>query len=225
MFAGAGGSSAGARRAGIELAGAIDMCPLATETYRMNFPGTHVVTDRVELVDLDKLRRRVGEIDLLIASPECTNHTCAKGARPRDESSRATAMHVIKYAERFRPRWLVLENVVHMRPWSRYRELCEALGRLGYHVAEQILDASDHGVAQTRRRLFIVGDRKKPPGIVTYKDRGPRRSAKSILDARGTWQSSRLFAKGRARGTLERARRAFDALEVGPVSSADEAVW
>jgi hypothetical protein len=31
-------------------------------------------------IDLCKLRKRVGEIDILMASPECTNHTCAKGA-------------------------------------------------------------------------------------------------------------------------------------------------
>ncbi len=212
IFAGAGGSSAGARLAGIELAGAIDMWPIATETYRANFPGVLVVTDRVESIDLRKLRRRIGEIDLLMASPECTNHTCAKGAAPRDEKSRATAMLVLDYARKFRPRWLVLENVVHMRPWPRYRELCDALKNLGYNLAEQVLDASNFGVAQTRRRLFIVGDREKPPGLVTYKHPGRRRSAKSILDGPGTWDTTKLFIKGRAKGTAERARRGFKAL-------------
>jgi DNA (cytosine-5)-methyltransferase 1 len=212
IFAGAGGSSAGARSAGIELAGAIDMCPIATETFRANFPGACVVTDRLERVDLHKLRRRVGDIDILIASPECTNHTCAKGSRPRDEASRATALLAVKYARKFKPRWLVLENVVHMRPWSRYRELCDALKDLGYNLAEQVLDASDFGVAQTRRRLFIVGDREKPPGLVTYKHRGRRRSARSILDAPGKWDTSKLFIKKRAKGTVERARRGFKAL-------------
>lgn len=212
IFAGAGGGSVGARLAGVQVAGAIDMCPLATETYQVNFPGAHVLTGRVERVDLDKLRRRIGEIDLLLASPECTSHTCAKGARPRDESSRATAMHAIRYARKFRPRWLVLENVVHMRPWSRYRELCGALKDIGYNLAEQVLDASDFGVAQSRRRLFIVGDRKKEPGVVSHRRPGRRRSAKSILDTSGTWETSKLFTRKRAAGTLERARRGFKAL-------------
>lgn len=212
IFAGVGGSSVGARLAGIELAGAIDMCRIATETYRANFPEAQVVTERVERIDLRRLRRRIGEIDLLMASPECTNHTCAKGGAPRDEKSRATAMLVLEYARKLRPRWLVLENVIHMRPWRRYRELCNALEDLGYNVAEQVLDASDFGVAQTRRRLFIVGDREKPPGLVTYKHAGRRRSAKSILDTAGTWESSKLFIKTRARGTVERARRGFKAL-------------
>jgi DNA (cytosine-5)-methyltransferase 1 len=212
IFAGAGGSSAGARHAGVDMIGAIDMCSIATETYRVNFPGTHVITDRVEEVDLRKLCRRIGDIDILLASPECTNHTCAKGARPRDESSRATALLALEYARKLKPRWLVLENVVHMRPWARYRELCEGLKGLGYNLAEQILDASDYGVAQKRRRLFIVGDREKPPGLVTYRHRGRRRSAKSILDSRGTWETTKLFTRQRARGTVQRARRGFKAL-------------
>jgi DNA (cytosine-5)-methyltransferase 1 len=212
IFAGAGGSSAGARHAGVKMVGAIDMCPIATETYRANFPCAHVITDRVEQVDLGKLRRRVGNIDILLASPECTNHTCAKGARPRDETSRATALLAVEYAKKFKPRWLVLENVVHMRPWARYGELCEALEDLGYNVAEQVLDASNYGVAQTRRRLFIVGDREKPPRLVSHKRRGRRRSAKSILDSPGTWETTKLFTSKRAQGTVERAHRGFKAL-------------
>jgi DNA (cytosine-5)-methyltransferase 1 len=212
IFCGAGGSSAGARAAGIDLAAGIDMCPVATETYQANFPGATVLTDRLERVDLSKLKRRIGSIDLLLASPECTNHTCAKGAAPRDEGSRATAMLVVEYARAFRPRWLVLENVVHMRPWSRYGELKRELESLGYKLREQVLDASDFGVAQSRRRLFLVGDRKQEPNVKPPTRRGRRRTVKSILDPAGTWSTSRLFSDGRAQGTLERAERAFDVL-------------
>lgn len=212
IFCGGGGSSTGARDAGVDLVGAIDMCPVATETYRANFPQAHVITGRLEQISVSKVRKQVGEIDILLASPECTNHTCAKGAAPRSEESRATALYAVQYAKAFRPRWLVLENVVHMRPWSRYGELKSELQKLGYHLAEQVLDASDYGVAQTRRRLFLVGDLQKPPGVVAGKHPGRRKSARSILDKPGTWATSPLYAKGRAADTLARAERAFDAL-------------
>jgi DNA (cytosine-5)-methyltransferase 1 len=212
IFCGGGGSSWGARTAGITMVGAIDMCPVATDTYRANFEGTQVVTSRLEHIALPKLRKEIGSIDILLASPECTNHTCAKGAAPRSEESRATALYVVQYARAFRPRWVVLENVVHMRPWSRYEELKRELQQLGYHLAEQVLDASDYGVPQSRRRLFLVGDLKGPPGVVGRKNPGPRRSAKSILDKSGTWDSSLLFADKRAKATLARAHRAMAAL-------------
>jgi DNA (cytosine-5)-methyltransferase 1 len=190
----------------------IDMCSLATTTYKKNFGAAHVVTGRVERIDLKKLRRRIGRIDLLLASPECTNHTCAKGSAPRDEASRATAMQVIRYARVFKPRWLVIENVTHMRPWSRYDEFKRELEDLGYNLSELILDASDFGVAQRRKRLFIVGDRKELPNLMTKKRGGRRKSVKSILDMEGKWRTSPLMSRHRAKGTIARARRAIRAL-------------
>ena len=135
-----------------------------------------------------------------------------RGGAPRSEQSRATAMHVIEYAQKFLPRWLILENVVHMRPWSRYGELKLELQRLGYYLEEYVLDASNFGVAQTRRRLFLVGDRKEKPVSEILKHPGRRRSAKSILDPAGVWDMSPLFDKRRARATLERAQRGFESL-------------
>lgn len=212
MFCGAGGSSAGARAAGVDVVGGIDMCPTATATFQENFKDAVVLTKRLEEVNLPALKRKLGSIEILLSSPECTNHTCAKGSAPRDETSRATAMHVVEYARVFKPRWLVLENVVHMRPWSRYGELKADLADLGYNLAEQVLDASDFGVAQSRRRLFLVGDRKKSPGLVEHKRVGRKPSAKSILDKPGVWPSTPLRSKHRAKDTLCRAKRAIDAL-------------
>lgn len=212
MFCGTGGSSAGAKAAGCEIVAAIDMCPIATQTYRANFPHTRVIRGRLEDISLSALREQVGDIDLLVASPECTDHTCAKGSAPRDEESRATAMQVIRYARVFRPRWIVLENVVHMRAWSRYGELKRELIPLGYFLAEQVLNAADFGVPQTRRRLYIVGDREAPPTLVKRNPNRHPRPVKSVLDPSGTWRTSPLFSPGRAKATIERAGRAFDAL-------------
>lgn len=212
MFCGAGGSSAGARAAGVEMVGAVDMDPVATETYLSNFPKAAVYTDKLENLSPAALRRRVGEIDLLLASPECTNHTCAKGSAPRDEASRATAMQAVRFAQALKPRWIVLENVVHMRPWSRYGELKRDLEGLGYKLKEQVLDASEFGVAQARRRLFLVADRKQEPKIIDAHQQGRRKSVKSILDKPGTWDTSPLFTKKRAKDTIERAKRAMEAL-------------
>ena len=212
IFCGAGGSSAGAQAAGIEVVAGVDMCETATATFAANFPGAHVMTSRLEDVDMDAFAARVGPTDILLASPECRNHTCAKGAAPRDESSRATAMHVVEYARALKPRWLVLENVVYMRPWSRYEELTDRLRELGYHLDAWTLDASDFGVPQTRRRLFLVGDLKRPPSLSLRKRRRPRKCVTSILDAPGTWKTSPLFTSRRAAATLQRAARGFAAL-------------
>ena len=212
IFCGAGGSSAGARAAGIDMVAGIDMCATATATFAANFPGARVVTSRLEDVPKREFKEQAGKIDILLASPECRNHTCAKGSAPRDESSRATAMQVIEYARVLRPRWLVLENVIYMRPWSRYEELKCRLRELGYRLEERTLDASDFGVAQTRRRLFLVGDRERHPNLMLRKLPGPRKPVRSVLDGAGQWKTSPLFSRKRAKATLERAKRGFEAL-------------
>jgi DNA (cytosine-5)-methyltransferase 1 len=195
--------------------GGIDACPTATATYQENFPNALVLNERLENVSLPQLRRHIGDIDILLSSPECTNHTCAKGAAPRSEKSRATALLAIEYARVFKPRWIVLENVVHMRPWPGYGTLKHELRELGYNLAEQILDASHFGVAQTRRRLFLVGDRRREPRTVDWKARGRPRSARSILDQAGKWPTTPLYRKDRAPDTLMRAKRAISALGRG----------
>ena len=212
MFCGAGGSSAGARAAGAEIVAGVDMCPTATRTFAANFPEARVITDRLENLDLASLKAETSGIDLLLASPECTNHTCAKGGAPRSEASRATAMLVVEYARVLGPRWLILENVIHMRPWSRYGELKRDLTDLGYRLHEHVLDSADFGVAQRRRRLFLVGDRARTPSASIRKHPGRKKSVRSVLDLPDAWTTSALIHERRATATLERARRGFQAL-------------
>jgi len=211
LFCGGGGSSYGLWNAGVEIAGAVDMWETATATYKHNFPDTKVFTDRLENISPAALRRKIGHVDLIISSPECTNHTCAKGSKPRCETSKATALQLVRYAKAFEPRWLVLENVVHMRPWSRYGELLTELENLGYHLREQVLDASEFGVPQSRRRLFITADLEGEPNEI-IKPRRKKRTVDDILDPDGKWNTTPLNKEGRAADTIKRAERAFKQL-------------
>lgn len=191
------------------MVGAVDLNEQATNTYALNFPDAVVMNKRLEDIQPTRLRDKIGDIDLLLASPECTNHTCAKGSAPRSESSRATAMQVLRYARAFEPRWVVMENVVHMRPWSRYTELINGLRKLNYHVHEQVLDASEFGVPQKRKRLFVVCDRLAPPSKILAPKVAAKATVLDILDAEGVWKTTKLFRNGRAADTRARARRAI----------------
>ncbi|AGH97819.1 DNA cytosine methyltransferase [Micavibrio aeruginosavorus] len=215
IFCGGGGSSYGARNAGADIVCGIDLNEVAIGTYRDNFPQAKAYAKRLEGINPRKLRDEIGDIDLLLASPECTNHTCAKGAAPRSESSRATAMQALRYAKEFKPRWLVLENVVHMRPWSRYGELKEDLIGLGYNLKEFVFDASDFGVAQKRKRLFIVCDLEDEVLDIAPLPRKRKKTVRGILDKPGTWKTTPLYKENRAKPTLERAERGFSELGDG----------
>jgi len=217
LFCGGGGSSWGARDAGAEIVCAVDAWPVAVETYRTNFPGTKVINATLDEDSCPSLLGDIGPIDLILASPECTNHTCAKGSRPRNEGSKRTANYVLNFARKLNPRWIVLENVVQMRNWHGYTPLIDELELLGYSVRTQVLDAVDFGAPQTRRRLFVLCDRDAEPlPVVPSSSRRRRfRTAADVVQLDGPWDSRPLYSDRRAPDTLARAERAISELGKG----------
>jgi DNA (cytosine-5)-methyltransferase 1 len=211
LFAGVGGSSLGAVRAGVTVVAAVDNWDVAEKTYLDNFGDVEFFCRKCEGLSLAKLAKRIGPIQLLIASPECTSHTCAKGSAKKSEKSRETAMQVIRFARAFKPRWIVVENVIQMRRWRRYEEWLERLIDLGYHHREQVLNSADFGVPQSRKRLFNTFDLKTQPPLISC-SRSKRIAAQHVIDPNGHYGFSALRAEGRARPTLERANRAINLL-------------
>jgi len=214
LFCGGGGSSWGARDAGAEIVCGVDAWDLATETYRFNFPSALSINYTLDEDSGSGMLGELGGIDLLLASPECTNHTCAKGNRPRDENSKRTARYLLNFARELNPRWMVLENVTQMRNWHGYDPLIDEIKGLGYNVLPQVLDAVDFGVPQKRKRLFLLCDRKAVPLEIPVASIPPK-PAYDILDKEGTWGCSPLENGRRARPTLERAKRAIASLGEG----------
>jgi DNA (cytosine-5)-methyltransferase 1 len=190
----------------VEIVAAFDLWELAGKNHHVNFPSARFYPGRLEDVNLRQVAKDVGKIDLILASPECTNHSPAKGNRARCEVSRNTAFEVVRFADKFKPRWIVIENVVSMRRWSRYGEFKAELESLGFYLREQTLDAAAFGVPQSRRRLFLLCDRYGLPDPTPERS-GPRRCAQSIVDMNGRFRWSPLRTDRRAAATLERAER------------------
>jgi DNA (cytosine-5)-methyltransferase 1 len=215
LFCGGGGSSLGARAAGAEIVCGVDAWDIASRTFQGNFPNAAALNVLLgESSAPADLGVDLGGIDLIIASPECTNHTCAKGSAPRDEGSKRTARYVLNFARGLMPRWLVIENVVQMRGWDGYTPFIGELADIGYHVRCQVLDASWFGVPQTRRRLFLLCDREAVPDEIAVPG-GAAGTVRDILDPAGTWRSRPLCSEGRAANTLARAEKAIAAIGRG----------
>lgn len=208
LFCGAGGSSWGARQADVDIVAGFDLWELAGKNHQANFPSARFYAGRVEDVNLAQVAKDIGKIDLIVASPECTNHSPAKGNRPRCEKSKNTAFEVVRFARKFRPQWIVIENVVSMRRWPRYHELITELQGLGFHIREQVLDAAAFGVPQRRRRLFLLCARDRLPNPIQALP-GHAKNASSIVDLGGAFRWSPLRTERRAAATLERAERGF----------------
>lgn len=211
MFCGGGGSSEGARLAGGTLVGAVDAWDIASQTLSDNFSCEAIRTWRM-YPNSKPLSTFPKHVDLLLASPECTNHSPAKGSAPRCEDSKNTANYVLNYARGLTPRWLVIENVIQMKDWNGYEPLIAGLEHLGYQITPQVLDAADFGVPQSRKRLFMMCDLKQKPRKLVVPPVERRRSARDIVQLDGPWASTVLDNGRRAEATLARFHRGVAAL-------------
>jgi len=212
LFCGAGGSSLGAAAAGVEIVAGFDIWPVAARVYAANFPRARFhLCDLATLTESDirVIRGDLGLVDLLLASPPCTDHSPARGAKPPSSAGLDLPWCIWAFARVFLPRWIVVENVVQMRRWHGFRAFLHALMHLGYCVRAQILDAVDFGVPQRRRRLYIVCDREaEPPEIAP---RTPHTPVRDVIDLDG-YAYTPLYTPRRARATIERVERAVHAL-------------
>ena len=210
LFCGAGGSSYGARKAGAEVIAGFDIWNTAALAYQTNFPEAIVYNSDLRKLTPDKIKKEIGDIDLILASPECTNHSVAKGSKERDEESRMTAFQVTRYARTFRPKWIVIENVVEMKSWSGQVKLLEELWELDYFVKELKLNSADFGVPQSRKRLFLLCSRADEAKVPEKSD--SKCPVSGIIDRTDNYRFTPLLREGRAENTLLRAENAIKAL-------------
>lgn len=180
LFCGAGGASTGLVRAcdalGVKLnLLAINHWPTAVQTHLLNHPNVRHMCEAVERIDP---RKEVpgGRLHLLLAGPECTHFSTARGGRPVNPQSRASAWHIAKWAQELYIDTILIENVPEFRSWGpvgvdgrplkskrgeTFTAFLEVLRSLGYKVEYKILNAADYGDPTTRQRLFILARRGK----------------------------------------------------------------
>jgi DNA (cytosine-5)-methyltransferase 1 len=99
-------------------------------------------------------------IDLLVGGTPCQSFSVAGLRKGLADHRGNLALEYILLADRLRPRWLVWENVPGVLSSNGGRDFGAILGgmvELGYGFAYRVLDAQFFGVAQRRRRVFVVG--------------------------------------------------------------------
>ncbi len=169
LFCGAGGSSLGATAAGLELRLAMNHWQTAIEVHQAHFPAA--AHDCADISQADP--RRYQRTNILLASPECTNHSQARGVSrraqqpslwdtpdPTAERSRATMWDVPRFAEQMRYDAIIVENVVEATSWVLWGAWRMAMDALGYEAKVLSLNSMHFGVPQSRDRIYVVFWRK-----------------------------------------------------------------
>jgi DNA (cytosine-5)-methyltransferase 1 len=99
-------------------------------------------------------------IDLLVGGTPCQSFSVAGLRKGLDDPRGNLMLTYLSMAEQLKPRWLVWENVPGVLSSNKGRDFgtfLSALGKIGYGFSWRILDAQYFGVAQRRRRVFVVG--------------------------------------------------------------------
>jgi DNA (cytosine-5)-methyltransferase 1 len=113
-----------------------------------------------------------GSIDLLVGGTPCQSFSIAGLRKGLDDDRGNLALEFLRLAQRTRPTWVVWENVPGVLSSSGGRDFgafLGGLGELGYGWAYRVLDAQYFGVAQRRRRVFVVGclgDWRSPAAVL-----------------------------------------------------------
>jgi len=181
LFCGAGGSSSGLVDAGFKVVTAANHWQQAIDSHQINHPETDHSSADISQVNPGYFQRT----DILWASPECTNHSVAKGVKRQravnealfdldgtaplpDEAanrSRATMYDVPRFAEHHQYRAIIIENVVDAYRWVPFPAWLMTMELLGYEH-ELVWLNSMHAQAvglpapQSRDRMYIVFWRK-----------------------------------------------------------------
>lgn len=155
LFSGCGGLSAGLRATGrFRSVGAVEADADAAETYRLNF-GDHVTHALIEDVE------DFPQVDLVVGGPPCQGFSALNRDRVGFER-RALWQQYLRALDAAAPRVFLMENVPQLLDSAEYRAFRQAASERGYHVDGRVLNAADYGVAQRRRRAFVLGSQDGP---------------------------------------------------------------
>ena len=212
LFCGAGGESQGIHWAlgdNIKLF-AVNHWERACETHAKNFPADECVCQDIQtVIPTNLIRDR--QVELMWASPECTNFSVARGGRPMDDQSRCTPFDILRWLTMLDVKRLIVENVKEFVTWGPLGEddrpipsrkgeffgmFVNAIRAMGYTVDWRFCNAADYGAPTTRTRFFLQavrGDkrivwpeakygRKVSDGDLFTDSRKPWIPASSVID-------------------------------------------
>ena len=180
LFCGCGGLSLGAREACLtvgyrfEVMIAVDKDSSSLGVYKANFnPKQTYNVDIRDIVDgsggasltprEEALIDGLGDIDILLAGPPCQGHSDLNNHTRRKDQRNELYERVGRFAEIARPTYILVENVpnvVHSYEKVLDNTIC-LLGKCGYEVDTGVIDLSELGIPQRRKRHVLVASLKK----------------------------------------------------------------
>ena len=166
LFAGVGGLSLGAIRAGFDLALAVEWDKHAMKAHEINFPKyKHLNTDISKLSGKDLLKQAglaKGELDGLVGGPPCQGFSLI-GSRNTFDPRNDLFVKFFKLVKECKPKFFIVENVLGLLgdQYDEVRKSAFSYVEDDYFLLNPMrLKASDFGAPTNRERVFFIGYRR-----------------------------------------------------------------
>jgi DNA (cytosine-5)-methyltransferase 1 len=177
LFAGAGGLSLGAARAGFKIVGAVEIDKHALNTHKNNFPQTiHLPLDISKLTGrklLQSLNLHKNQLDGLIGGPPCQGFS-TMGRMASDDSRSKLFGSFFRLVKEIHPRFFLAENVLGLlnQRFDHIREQAFDFVRNDYVLLPPlVVPAHEYGAPTSRTRVFFFGyDPKRYPSDIQLSD-------------------------------------------------------
>ena len=172
LFSGAGGFDIGVKNAGFSILAQIEIDPNCCATLRAAKEREKLATAIFETdittlcpeTLLSELNLIPGQLDLLFGGPPCQSFSLIGKQKGLNDSRGLLLFEIIRFAESFKPKVLLLEQVKGLlsskgkrgQRGEVFQEFLSKLEAIGYIPKWQVITAADFGVPQLRERLFVV---------------------------------------------------------------------
>jgi len=161
LFAGVGGLSLGFEMAGAKVLMANEYDESIATSYVKNRPNNNMIIADITKLDIETTFADIKDsVDIVIGGPPCQGFS-QKGQRKTINDPRNFLFkYYFNVVNFIRPKYFVMENVPNLLTAENgyfKKEITELFSSVGYTINSEVLNASDFGVPQNRRRAFIIG--------------------------------------------------------------------
>ena len=186
MFCGAGGMTNGLRRAGIDVVAGFDIDDGCRYAYEQNnrparFVHADIAKVRADTIQSHWSRSSYVSMRLLVGCPPCQPFSSANTSKKKCDPRRGLMEHFTKLAIETLPDFIALEEVPLVKSSYEYEMLKTRLAVFGgYKIWDGIVDCSQYGVPQSRKRLVMLAGRNMPVKMITPTRRKPMTVSQAI---------------------------------------------
>ncbi len=135
------------------------------DIYKMNHPSSRMICDRVQNVNPLNLE----DVDCIVATPSCIRASVANAKAGESKEDIEVAQAIAEILKIKTPKFFILENVEGYKKFESFKLIQGALD--GYYTTTQMLNLKDFGIAQSRKRMYLVAAKNsffwdiQPPNI------------------------------------------------------------